>query len=327
MTPRGVKMDETRFGSVGKRLLAGLALAAGLTACESDFSPASRVTDFRLIAVQADAPYAAPGQTVKLSTLSHEPFGRKVTWGWSTCVLPKSATAPGCMDKIAEDAKTSGKPPAFEVGENRTTYETTIPADVLANLSREGRTGALVGVLTVGCPGALSLADPASVPPGGLPFHCVEDGTGKELPYDRWVVSLKRVYVRETDRNQNPPIGDVLFDGATWGETEVKEVTPCDGDDNAFDDCSGGEHEVTLRVASGAVESGTDESGSSFTERVVVQYYATEGTFEFDVRTAESPKTRWKARKQDVGRTLTMWFVARDNRGGVSWTSRSVKVK
>ncbi len=72
---------------------------------------------------------------------------------------------------------------------------------------------------------------------------------------------------------------------------------------------------------------GRDELGRDFTEQLVIQYYATEGIFEYEVRTGASPKTGWVARKRASGKTLTLWFVARDDRGGVTWTQRRVSVR
>ena len=39
------------------------------------------------------------------------------------------------------------------------------------------------------------------------------------------------------------------------------------------------------------------------------------------------PKNGWVARRGASGQTLSLWFVARDDRGGVSWTTRQVQVK
>ena len=52
-----------------------------------------------------------------------------------------------------------------------------------------------------------------------------------------------------------------------------------------------------------------------------------EGTFESDSRIAESPVDKWSPRQQATGQDLTFWFVARDNRGGVSWASRRGRVQ
>lgn len=85
---------------------------------------------------------------------------------------------------------------------------------------------------------------------------------------------------------------------------------------------------MTLTPAS--FESGVDSFGTPFTESLVVQYYATEGIFSDDARVASDSTTHWVARSAPDGKgeaqTLTMWFVARDGRGGVAWTTRTVSV-
>ncbi|MEY4549686.1 MAG: hypothetical protein RL685_5881, partial [Pseudomonadota bacterium] len=53
----------------------------------------------------------------------------------------------------------------------------------------------------------------------------------------------------------------------------------------------------------------------------------TDGIFEDEVRIAEEPETTWVARSGSSGSTVTLWFVARDDRGGVSWTTRRVSVR
>jgi hypothetical protein len=47
----------------------------------------------------------------------------------------------------------------------------------------------------------------------------------------------------------------------------------------------------------------------------------------YEVRVGNSPQNGWVARKAASGQTLTLWFVARDDRGGVGWTTRRVRVR
>ena len=75
---------------------------------------------------------------------------------------------------------------------------------------------------------------------GELPFRCVDANTAQELTSDRYVVSVKRIYVRRTDKNQNPAVPAVTWDGQPWAEGDVKEVAPCKNDPLvAIDDCDG----------------------------------------------------------------------------------------
>jgi hypothetical protein len=79
-------------------------------------------------------------------------------------------------------------------------------------------------------------------------------------------------------------------------------------------------------AAQGAAEGGVDSFGVRFDEQLVVQYYSTEGTFGDGVRIASDPVTKWSARQQSAGKTVTMWMVLRDDRGGVDWATRTVIV-
>jgi hypothetical protein len=58
----------------------------------------------------------------------------------------------------------------------------------------------------------------------------------------------------------------------------------------------------------------------------VVQYYAEGGIFEHDVRLATDSATGWTARHAEAGRTVKLWLVVRDDRGGVAWDERQVRV-
>jgi hypothetical protein len=307
--------------------LSAMSVVVALAAC-SDFDPGSRVTDFRLIAVSADKPYAAPGETVQLSTLHHEPFGRPITWAWTTCPLPQESTVNGCLSRLAELARSPGRaPPSFAVGRELGSFAVTIPPNVLDGVAPAARGNALVGVVTVACPGELSVKDLARLGPGELPFRCVEAGSELELSYERYAVAVKRIYIYDRDRNQDPAITGLTWDGTPWVENDIKDVGACDFDSNAFGECAGEKHEIAASAPPETREAGTNQFGTPYREDVVIQYYASEGLFEFGTKTLDDPKTRWAARSQARGQTVDMWFVLRDNRGGVGWTTRRVRVR
>lgn len=289
--------------------------------CDEQLEPGAKIDSFRVLAQQADQPFAHPGETVQLSTLSHDPAGRTITWAWASCVNPDSSDLPGCLAKIAENPDPQAA--VFAFGADQASPTLTIPADVISKLPPQARQGASVGLVSAACPGELSVGSG----PGGLPFVCTEDG--RELGLDEFSVGIKRLTVRESDRNQNPVISGVTFDGADWPEDEVKSVTrTCDTDEWTYDDCADDtQHQIALQLPEGTVESGTDELGSEFEEAVIAQYYATEGIFESEVKTVSETKNGWVARKRAAGQLLTFWFVVRDNRGGVTWTTRQAQVE
>src|SRR5450432_2639207 len=143
--------------------------------CAADFDPGSRVVSLRVLAEQADSPFAKPGETVNISSLSYDPEGRSLNWAWAACVNPPAATVQGCLDKIGEDARTTGKSPVLAQGAELSQFSYTVPADALSALPAVAKPSAMVGVLSVACPGDLSLEDG----PNGLPFSCKERDTGR----------------------------------------------------------------------------------------------------------------------------------------------------
>lgn len=306
-----------------KLLLLTLA-GSWLAGCSEDFDPASRVTTFRVLAVQTDAPFAEPGQTVQLSALSYDPLARPVTWAWAMCDGAADSSVMACIQRFSEVSQAAGGPTWLAYGEGQNTAAVTIPADALDRLPPEARWQATVGVLSVACPGALEIdsANPE------LPFRCSDSMSGRELELDEYVIGVKRVSVRESDQNQNPVIERIEFDGADWPEGEVKEVEACDTDENDYTACSGSSlNDVAAIVSLESFESGRDEFQRDYSEQLVIQHYSTEGIFESEVRVADDPKTGWVARKSASGSELSLWFVARDDRGGVSWTERRVRVR
>lgn len=293
-----------------------------LAACNEALEPGAKVDSIRVLAEQVDEPYAHPGETVQLTSLSFDPQGRTINWAWASCVNPDSSDLQGCLAKIAESPNPDDA--VFAMGAGTDSAALTIPTDAIDSLPPAARGAATVGVMSVACPGDLSFG----AGPGGLPTRCQESGTGRDMELDEFIVGFKRVTVRNTDRNQNPVITGITFDGADWPATEIKEVGSCDTGDFEYGTCADKhKHQLAALVSPDSFEKGKDELGRDFEEQLVIQHYATEGIFEFEVRTGNSPKTGWVARKRASGQTLTLWFVARDDRGGVAWTQRQVTVQ
>lgn len=309
-------------------LVSTLALLA-LAGCGADFDPGSTVSSLRVLSVQADNPYAAPGETVRFEATSYDPEGRDIDWAWLACTTPASTSVEGCLLEIAETAGATGEVPLLASGVGQNSVELTIPEGVLDGVPVEARPSVLSGVLSIACPGTLSLDLEAAAQAGSLlPFRCIDADSGAELGLHDAIAGVKRVYIREADRNQNPVIAGITFDGEPWPEDEVKEVDSCDTDEFTFDDCEGeGERRIAANISAESFEAGTDEFGRDFAEELVVQHYATEGIFEYEVRIGELPDNRWVARRSASGQELRLWFVVRDDRGGVTLAERRVRVR
>jgi hypothetical protein len=292
--------------------------------CAEEFEPGSRVTSFRVLAQQTDAPFAKPGDTVNITSLSHDPLGRSVTWAWGACVNPASSTVEGCLDQIAADAAISGGSGVLAQGPELSNFSYTVPQNALDSLPEGAKGAAMIGVVSIACPGELSF-EQTSDP---LPSVCKEAGTGRVFGLDEYVVGLKRIQVRSADRNQNPQIEQISFDGAEWPADEVKQVIACDSDNNDYQPCpENTKHAISARPTAASVESGVTEFGDDFSEQVIIQYFATEGIFEYEVKIVDDPQTHWAARKAASGKDLTLWMVVHDDRGGATWAERRVHVQ
>lgn len=300
------------------------ALPLLLAACGEDFDPGSRVTDFRVLAVQAAPAYVSPGESAHFHVLGHQPSGAPVHYAWAVCPNPREVTTEGCLEQLEALERNTGEIPLLGMGEELTEIDLPVPPDALESIPESARASAALGVLNVACPGTLELGGSKQ----GLPFRCSDPNDGRELNLDEQVVGMKRLFVRERDRNENPVIERVTFQGRDWPEDEIPEVEACEKDGNRYDDCSESlARSMAAIPRAGDFEAGTDEFGRDFQEQIVVQYYATEGSFENEVRIGEAPETSWVARKRASGGDVRFWFVVRDDRGGVSWTTRQVHVR
>lgn len=290
-----------------------IALCLFAAACGNDFEPGSRVVSPRILALQADRPYARPGEQVAFTLLHASPGGVQLQWAWSTCTLPASSTVDDCMGAL--DAELAPFDPETDA------LQLNVPEDVLDGIREEQRPSALIGAVVVACPGELSDGFTA-----GVPIRCLDDD-GEPLSISELEVGIKRVLLREHDRNRNPKIERITWDDEPWAEDQIPRAKLCTKDTFTFDDCAKAlQHRI--HVETDARESGRDETGGAFSEQLIVQFYASHGLFRDDVRIAGDAGNRWVAQGPigKDGRPATLWFVARDDRGGVSWTTRQVEL-
>ncbi len=297
---------------VARVVLISAALSS-IVSCGDDFDPPSRVNKLRVLAVGTQEPFASPGEEVSLSALVFDPSGRRLSWTWATCTDPSSTSVLGCFSELDPATVTTS------TGGEGATFTMRIPADALSRLPEASRASAMVGAVFVACPGTISKGGE-----GGVPFSCTDDA-GRVLPLDAFEIGAKRIFVRARDKNPVPTFTSLSWDGAPWAEDDVKEVDACDTSGNEIDDCASVAHRIT--ASSTPPDTGVDELGTPFTEAQVVQFYATEGIFEDAVRRWDDATTRWAARTSSKGTEIRFWFVVRDDRGGVSWTQRTVRVR
>lgn len=276
-----------------------LLIATSLPACSDDLDPSSWVNELRLLAVQADSPFALPGQRVKLDALAFDPEGRALSWAWGTCVDAASTVATDCLHTLSFESLT--------IAPDQTSHSLLVPAT----------DAPYVGVAVVVCPGTIGAGTTA-----GIPVTCT-DTSGRKLSISEFEVGVKRIAVRDPSLNKNPAISEVTWEGAPWPEGELKTSVCKTVKDGVCDEFV--EHKLSL-LAPDASELSVDRDDEPVKESVVLQFYATGGAFEDDVRLFDTGNNTWHARREDAGKLVTFWFVVRDDRGGVSWTSRELRV-
>ncbi len=317
--------SRSRFLGLRSGMPWSIGLALLLPGCDPGFAPGSEVSSLRVLAVQVDNPFASPGETVHLQALSYDPEARPITWAWALCAEPASSNVESCLADVARTSAETGTLPLLGMGSGLDNIDLTIAADALDRVPDVAKAQALVGVVSVACPGTLELAPGTAA--AQLPFRCIDD-QGREFGLDEAIVGVKRVFLREAERNQNPVVEQVLFDGELWEESDVKEVDGCDTEEHLIDDCASSlHHRLQVRVSAASFESGIDEFGRDFREQVIVQHYTEQGIVETAVRTAAESETNWVARSRASGSEIRVWFVVRDDRGGVSWAERRVRVR
>jgi hypothetical protein len=275
--------------------------------CGEQFAPASRLTNLRLLAVAADPPAAAPGEEVKLNALYHDRLARPLEWGYAYCDAQTSSAALDCARSI-------------DVASLMVATDTPEQVFVMPELTGDNVRATALGVAVIVCPGHIVPGDTQ-----GIPIACEVDG--KPLDLNDFEIGIKRVFYRaQQSENANPQIAQIRWDGATWEEGDVKQVEACAHDTDDVTKCDARTRHQLSVEAPDAAEEYVDPQGESAREQAVVQFYANGGSFEYDARTPENATTRWVARRADAGKTLRLFFVVRDSRGGVSWVTRSVEV-
>lgn len=277
------------------------------SACGDTLAPASQLNNLRLIAVEADKPAAQAGETVSLRALYANPDEQPLSWGYALCDGSSSSAALDCLRALDPDT--------LEIRADASEFSFTMPTP-----STDGQRPVSIGVAVIVCPGQIVRGDTH-----GVPIAC--DVDGQPLDINDYEMGVKRIFYADASPNQNPAIRAITFDGEAWGADDVKTLEPCTRDTNDLEDCKPRfRHTIKVEGEDGVVESFVDNTGNEVLEQVVVQFYASGGLFEWDVRTLESADARFVALKRDAGKTLTMHFVIRDSRGGVSWQTRTLEV-
>lgn len=274
------------------------------------FPPASLVDTVRVLAVQADKPFAEPGESVRLRALVVDPrgAGRELRFAFATCDNPGSGEIPECVARLgpfSELAVPAGQEPEFAV---------TVPEGALPPGTPVGS----VGVVFAACAGTFSV----EARQDRAPIGCVGPD-GRAALRQGFVWGEKRLTILRGARNANPTVEKVFIDGHRWDEGFDVALDPCVGTRVA--DCPvGARHPLDVTVPPG-----TAESYLGRTEDVVTFFYVSEGALNDDVARATNGDfvNIYAPVGTDASRPIDVWVVVRDDRGGVGWAHRTATAR
>ncbi len=296
----------------------------GVTCAPKDFAPSSAVDTLRVLAVQADKPFAAPGEDVKLSALVADPLGngRPLHFAFGTCINPGSGEIQDCVARL-------GPMRTVPVTDTSAELDVTVPAGALVGLQIPIGT---VGVVFAVCAGTFAPQPRAF----GAPIGCVDD-KGSLVSRDGFMWGMKRITVILGVRNGNPSITETKIDVSrnAWEETSNIPIKACPPGDVAS--CpSSLKHAIDVTMDPLSIESYPDplDLRQARTEDVVLFFFASQGAFGDEVvrpvsADAGAPQTFttvWVPVAVDPARTVDFWFVLRDDRGGTSFVHRSATI-
>lgn len=279
-------------------LLAGCVINSDKYTRPRDLAPQAIVTSLRILAIQADPPELAPGETAVFRALIADPDDLSDNTLWVACG-PDRASDFGCpFDPAAldEDATIEDLIAAGVIG-----FEPDLPPSLTADaawlegLSDDER---LEGInWTVN-----ALALPADAPAGDdFDFNSVES-------------AFKRVVVSEAPTpNNNPGIVSFAVDGV-----------PIDGAAVVLVD-AGEPYELAPILADDAIETYTfrnvDGEDEQRVEKLYAEWYATGGTVDEFNTLDPFLESTWIAPSEPEAEG-TWWVVLKDRRGGIAFAQR-----
>jgi hypothetical protein len=320
------------------RARAVAAVAALACACGGQsFDPGSVVESVRILATQADKPFAMPGETVTLRMLAADGRADRSTpmalsWLPQVCENPPHDLYYACYPTFARQ---------FAPGEDLTSrlvsgasWSFTMPPDaVTAHVPVPGQTQGygLVFAFAIACAGHVEYVPPPPGSPATNPFGCF-DGAHRALGADDFVFAVTRVYAYASLRNANPVIDHLTFGGAPVDPMAGIGVAHCTASSESR--CSTTDLDTAVPDSSWELDPGdVDASGNVSHETLWVDYYLTAGRVKTDsvlLFDAHGGRVSSSADPFDAPLSAgdqTLWAVVHDNRGGASWVGVPVHAR
>lgn len=316
--------------------------------CAAGEDPPSKINALRIVAVEADASYANPGEEVHFKLTLHD--GRsaaenplspvQITW-IGGCFNPESDLYYLCFEQLGKAFSAPpdpNSPITFAQGIHLTEFSLKLPNTLVSSRPTPpaGPHYGIAYIFFIACAGTLQPLAPDSDAPVSLPFACY-DNNGRRLDADGFIAGYTQIYAFEDGRrNQNPAFSELSLNGSPLSEDEgaLPTVKACPlGDDerrsssclkdDPWDACE--TYPIDILVDSNVAEADpgavSPESGQ-LREIVWVNYYADKGDLSDDTMLISGAvegyhpehETRWLPPSEEG--IASIWAVLRDSRGG-----------
>jgi len=252
----------------------------------------------------------------------------------------------GLLQLALQPGSRSGEPDGVE-------YSVTMPEDIVTRRTppASGPTYGIAYVFFAACAGTFVPADLSGYqgysPDQGisLPLLCL-DAAGNAQGADSFAVGYTQIYVFADGRqNANPPIEGITFDGVDMSEdlTAIPVVPPCALTDaerkgqgcssEGLSACQGYLLNALIPDVAELNPGATDIDGNPLREIVWVDYFADGGDFGSELMLVsdardgyqQSHDSQWYPPAEPG--LVSIWAVARDQRGGSSVVRRFVRVQ
>lgn len=348
------------LGTLAVAMLGGHAAASG---CAAGFVPVSEIDGLRVLSVQADQPYAQPGETVKLTMTYADPREKappaQVYW-IAGCFNPPGDAYYGCYEQLANELQGLSDPADLIqsglVGVG-STFSLNIPDDLITSRPQPEAGAPWYGVgfvFFLACTGYLGPVEPEGTgAAGSFPIGCYDrpytEPGAKRLGADNFIPGYTQVYAfADGRRNANPIIEgmtskDHLFpdDGGDRVQAERCPISEEDrlappgcGRPDPAEDCK--VYDISVNVPKDVAEvdpSGAQTDGSPLHETVWVDYFAEAGSFDADAKLVSDAVEGYR-KDHGVGfippaepGPVRVWAVVHDNRGGQAVVERTIIVQ
>lgn len=318
--------------------------------CDDGLPSVTEVTDLRVLAVRAEPPEVAPGQSVALDALVVDPQGRAPTSiKWYACIVPDSgtgffggssetSTSGGDGTPLATDGyggscekrALAGEPFTLLLGEGPTAT-LDVPADLLDTDAALKAAYGLPEDLEIPAEAELGLLGIAGV---NYTVAMVIELDGQHLETQKRVnVSLDSP-LPDNARNLNPT-GLTMHIAATADHVtpQLQSDVPADGHcllDPSFTLAPDARYRLTpvnvpdpmepyVVLLAGSTATGRAFDVQTIRETYFYSFFSTSSGLAKEISKAPGePATDWHIPADATG-PIDLWVVLRDGRGGVAW--------